>query len=278
MSTTGLKSDFIQGWRQWSDLHHPEGFEASLVSELLAEESGLKGPSETVFKTKNLLEIGCGDGRVLRAFAPLCKSAVGVDVNAMLVEFLQAELAEALTEMAASDATTSTLNVSVDEMSATDLQFKDESFDLALFAWSLHQIKDKELALNEAKRVLVPGGHIVVFGLVPDGEYENTVQELGLDPGPQVDPVESYEEPLRKVFGKIGASRRIGRELDAKRFGFRFASGEEALSAWNWALTNWHEHKPTEKDIALLENRIRRNMQGDEVFMNICGKAYLCTK
>lgn len=278
MSFTGLKSDFIQGWRHWSDLHHPEGFEASLVSELLAQESGETEPSSTVFKTKNILEIGCGDGRVLRAFAPLCKSIVGVDVNAMLVEHLQAELAEALTIMAASDAKTSSLNVSVDEMSATDLQFKDNSFDLVIFAWSLHQIKDKDLALQEAKRVLVEGGHIVVFGLLPDGEYENTVQELGLDPGPQVDPVVTYEEPLRKVFGSIGASKRIGRELDTKRFGFRFASPEEALSAWSWALNNWHEHKPSEKEIALLENRIRRNTHGEEVFMNICGKAYLCTK
>ncbi|MDZ4833884.1 MAG: class I SAM-dependent methyltransferase [Candidatus Melainabacteria bacterium] len=277
MSTTGLKSDFIQGWRHWSNLHHPADFEASLVSELLAEASGQKEPSSSAFKTKNILEVGCGDGRVLREFAPLSKSVVGVDVNKMLVENLQSELAEALGLLASGNATSSILNVSVDEMSATELQFNDNSFDLVLFPWSLHQIKDKELALKEAKRVLVEGGSLVVFGLMPDGEYENVVAELGLDPGAQVDPVAVYEEPLRKVFGSIAASRRIGRDLDAKRFGFKFASAEEALSAWQWALKNWHEHTADEKQIKLIDERIRRNTHGEEIFMNICGKAYLCT-
>ncbi len=277
MSTTGVKTEFIQGWRHWSDLHHPVDFEPSLTTELLAEATGKKEESSTVFKNKNILEIGCGDGRILRAFAPLCKSAVGVDVNKMLIEFLRTELTEAVALMAASDAPTSCLNVSVDEMSGTDLQFNDDSFDLVLYPWSLHQIKDKELALTEAKRVLVKGGHLVVFGLLPDGEYENVVAELGLDPGVQVEPV-VYEDPLRKVFGSISASRRIGRDLDEKRFGFKFSSPAEALSAWNWALTNWHEHKLEEKQQKLLDERIRRNTHGEEIFMNICGKAYLCTK
>lgn len=278
MATTGLKTDFIQGWRHWSDLHHPADFEASLVGELLAEVSGQKESISTVFKTMNVLEVGCGDGRVLRGLAPLCKSVVGVDVNKILIESLQSELVETIAQIAASDAKTSSLNISVDEMSATDLQFNDNSFDLVLMPWSLHQIKDKELALTEARRVLVEGGNLVVFGLLPDGEYENVISELGLDPGPQVDPVAAYETPLLAVFGEIAASRRIGRDLDAKRFGFKFASAQEALKAWHWALTNWHEHTPDDKQVKILEERIRRNTHGEEIFMNICGKAYLCTK
>lgn len=280
MSPAELKIDFIHGWRLWSDLHYPDGFEVSVIGEFLTGAGESIPPAHNPFETLNVLEVGCGDGRVLRQLAPLSKSTVGVDTNAMLIEFLKTELADRIAEIAsfAAGSQSTALNFTVEEMSGTDLKFADETFDLVVYPWSLHQIPDKEKALSEAKRVLVNGGHIVVFGLVPGGEYENVVIELGLDPGAQVNPVQAYEQPLEKMFGKIDAIRVIGRQPNDKKFGFRFASHEDAFSAWIWALNNWHEHSLTDRGTEILNKCIGRNTYPDHIFMNICGRAYLATK
>lgn len=269
MSATGLTTDYIKGWRNWSDLHHPGDFEAAILRELFSE-----NPAATEFTTMNVLEIGCGDGRVMRQLSPLCNSVIGVDTNSQMIQHLQNELSERIAEFTAAGR----LNLSFEEMSGTDLKFKDESFDLVLYPWSLHQIKDKHTALSEARRVLQNDGHLVVFGLLPGGEYENTAESLGLDACPAIDCHESYEKPLAQVFGTIVARRDIGPEPEKKEFGFRFHDAEEALQSWIWALINWHEHTPSESDLKRLRERMNGYKRSDDIFMPIRGKVFLVRK
>ncbi|MBX3151860.1 class I SAM-dependent methyltransferase [Candidatus Obscuribacterales bacterium] len=276
MSAT-LSIDYIQGWRRWSDLHHPANFEITIVEQFL----DLKRNENTDIKplaAMNILEIGCGDGRVMREFAPVAKSVVGIDTNSQVIEFLQSEIEQAFMAIISSNLDAANINVAVEKMSGTDLQFEDESFDLVLFPWSLHQIEDKQTALKEAKRVLAPNGHLVVFGLLPGGEYENAVAELGLDPGPQVDPVEAYEKPLIEAFGKIDDSLTISSKPEDKEFGFLFPDIETAISDWKWALQNWHEQSVQQEQLKTMSARMERNVRKDGVFMNISGRAYLCSK
>lgn len=276
MSAT-LSIDYIQGWRRWSDLHHPANFEITIVEQFLdlkrKENADIKPLSAT-----NILEVGCGDGRVMREFAPVAKSVIGIDTNSQVINFLQSEIEQAFVTIIASNLDAANINVAVNEMSGTDLQFEDESFDLVLFPWSLHQIKDKHTALKEAKRVLAKNGHLVVFGLLPGGEYENAVAEIGLDPGPQVDPVEAYEKPLIDAFGKIDDSCPIGAKPEDKEFGFLFPDVETSVANWDWALYNWHEQVVKPEQLKTIAARMQKNSRQDGVFMNISGRAYLCSK
>lgn len=273
MSATVLSPDYIAGWRRWSDMHSPANFEVSMVTEFLDSIKEVKPLSATT-----ILEIGCGDGRVIREFAPIAKSVIGVDTNAGMIEFLKSEIDTARLAIINSNLDAANVNVAVEEMSGTSLKFEDESFDLVLYPWSLHQIPNKLSALSEAKRVLKNGGALVVFGLLPGGEYEVTVKELGLDPGPEVDPIKEYEQPLKEVFNEILLSCPIGRNASDKEFGFLFPDHETAIATWKWALQNWHEHRIRESDVESVSSRLSKNTKNDRIFMNIHGKAYLCLK
>ena len=276
MSAT-LSLDYIKGWRRWSDLHHPVDFEIGIVNKFL-DTKRTNNPDLKPLSAMTVLEVGCGDGRVMREFAPVAKSVVGIDTNSQVVEFLQSEIEQSFLDIITSNLDAANINVAVEKMSGTDLQFEDNSFDLVLFPWSLHQIKEKQIALEEAKRVLANNGHLVVFGLLPGGEYENAVVELGLDPGPQVDPFEAYEKPLLAAFGKIDGSCDFSSKTEDHEFGFLFPDLETSIANWSWALQNWHEQSVKPEQLEALRERMKQNVRTDGVFMNISGRAYICSK
>ncbi len=252
MNQTKLTNEYVSGWRYWSDRHHPADFEIGVIQDFWGEP----------LVDKKVLEVGCGDGRVLTKLASHCREIVGIDTNSRLTDSLQS----AQTALPA--------NASVHNMSGTDLHFAYGSFDLVIFPWCLHQFPDPEQAFSEARRVLKPQGRVIVFGLTPGGPYEIVAEKLNLYPGPQVNPVDAYEKPLKKVFGAIKATKTVGWENDDLRFGFRFADFDEALKAWRWALLHWHDHDPTESDIEILREALNEYKIGEQLFMPTCGILY----
>lgn len=101
-----------------------------------------------------VVEIGCGDGRLLRALSPEVEAVVGLDASALMC-------AEARDHTAGLD------NVVVLQTSGRDLSLlEDQSPDLLLAADSFPRILAAGLAeahLREAARVLAPGGDLVIF-------------------------------------------------------------------------------------------------------------------
>ncbi len=259
--------DLVRGWSMWSELHYPADFESAIVRK---RQNGLSGAT--------LLEIGCGDGRVIKRLAKSCKSAVGIDRNEEMIAHLQLEHSKAIEDVAKNSRAELPPVVSYENMSATALEFSDDTFDIAIMPWCLHQIDDRRKALSEAKRVLKPTGHLFVFGLLPGGDYEEIVKSIGLDPGPQVDPVSAYEIPLEETFGKIAARQGIGPLDNEHHFGFTFKSLEEAIHSWDWALRNWHSHVPTRDDLNLISKTLIDRVGENKISMDIRGNLYVCEK
>ena len=84
---------------------------------------------------ESLLDIGCGDGNLLRsAAAPGCR-CVGIEVSAELVEKLALAGLEARVGR------------------AERLEFEDRSFDLVVFKYTAHHLTNIDRALLEAARV-----------------------------------------------------------------------------------------------------------------------------
>jgi ubiquinone/menaquinone biosynthesis C-methylase UbiE len=104
-------------------------------------------PKEYVPKT--FLDIGCGDGSITSAIASMYniskKKAFGID---------QREIKD-ITDLGF------TFHASLDETS--DLSFlKDNSIELVTAIMSLHHIKDIKGMMKEIKRVVKPGGYVII--------------------------------------------------------------------------------------------------------------------
>jgi SAM-dependent methyltransferase len=88
------------------------------------------------------LEVGCGEGRVSRDLVERGHRVTGVDASPTLIRL-------------ARDADTRGCYLRAD---AAALPFAGESFDLAVFYNSLMDVDDMEQSVQEAARVLQPGG------------------------------------------------------------------------------------------------------------------------
>jgi len=115
---------------------------------------------------KNILDVGCGDGWPLLRLAPFFESATGIDASARRVATCLAN-AERL----------GIKNVRVLQMSATALDFADNSFDGVVSASAIEQCPDPYQALREVLRVLKPGGKLrLVFEAYESNEKIVTEQ------------------------------------------------------------------------------------------------------
>lgn len=124
----------------------------------------------------NVLEVGCGTGVVSRYLATLnnVTSVNGIDPSPVFIN-----TAKALGKNIA--------GLSFRTGDARALDFKDESFDLVVFHTTLCHIPSPETALQEAARVLRPGGVLAIF----DGDYVSV--SVALD----------QHDPLQVVIDKM---------------------------------------------------------------------------
>ena len=109
------------------------------------------------FNDKNvhrILDVGTGTGDFLAVLKNVFPQA---DFTA--VDPLDASLEEAKAKFS---------DVSFQKMVAEKLEFEDNSFDVAAISMALHHLSDIGAALAEMKRVVKPGGWIIVNELVSD--------------------------------------------------------------------------------------------------------------
>lgn len=99
---------------------------------------------------ERVLEIGTGTGAQLRWYAP------GAAVTAL-------EPDAAMRERARRRAARAAARVTVVDGRAEELPFADASFDVAVSAFALCTVADPAAALAELRRVLVPGGALLLL-------------------------------------------------------------------------------------------------------------------
>jgi ubiquinone/menaquinone biosynthesis C-methylase UbiE len=103
------------------------------------------------FNGQKVLEIGCGAGIDSAEFARNGALVTSTDFTERSVQSTKELLTEA------------NLPVNVMQADATNLQFDDNTFDCVYSFGVLHHIPNIEKALSEIKRVLKPGGRIMVM-------------------------------------------------------------------------------------------------------------------
>jgi ubiquinone/menaquinone biosynthesis C-methylase UbiE len=121
-------------------LQDPEGIEIRTVLKHLS------------FDGKDVLEIGCGDGRLTLKYAEKARRVVAIDPLVEGIEKAKSDQPKNLHRR---------LEFHVGR--GEELAFPDRSFEIVFFSWSLccADIPKMGMALDEASRVLRPGGTLI---------------------------------------------------------------------------------------------------------------------
>ena len=108
----------------------------------------------------DLLDIGCGQGRILKLLASRSQRAVGVDIDSDARRRARAELLLA-----------GTPNTTLRQGDMAAMPFDDSAFDTVILDDVLDGSAAPAKALDEAKRLLRPGGRIVFLASTTAGEF-----------------------------------------------------------------------------------------------------------
>jgi SAM-dependent methyltransferase len=120
--------------------------------------------------TARWLEVACGPGLIARAMAPRVGSVVGVDLTPAMIDKAAADAAAAGVE-----------NVSFEVGDATALGLPDDSLDGAITRFSLHHIPAPVRVLEEMRRVVRPGGYVVLADFVTDDDAVGAAWQEGIE-------------------------------------------------------------------------------------------------
>ena len=103
----------------------------------------------------DLLDIGSGAGRILKLLASRAHRVVGVDIDADARQIARAELLLAGIE-----------NASLRKGNMYELPFEDHEFDTVILDDTLADADEPILALCEARRLVRPGGRLLILASV----------------------------------------------------------------------------------------------------------------
>jgi ubiquinone/menaquinone biosynthesis C-methylase UbiE len=152
MTTTHRDSILDQFTRQAIPFNTSPGIKDQLALDLLIEASGANA-DDTV------LDVACGGGLVVCAFARVVKHATGIDITpAMLERCRQLQKEKGLT------------NVTWQLGDVLPLPFPEASFSIVTSRFAFHHFLDPAAVLAEMKRVCQPGGKVVVADSAPAPE------------------------------------------------------------------------------------------------------------
>src|SRR5215813_5388978 len=116
---------------------------------LIIEAAGA-GPSDTV------LDVACGGGIVVCAFAKVVKHATGIDLTPAMLERARAYAAEQ-----------GVTNVTWQQGDVLPLPYPDASFSIVTSRFAFHHFLDPAAVLTQMARVCRPGGTVVVVDSAP---------------------------------------------------------------------------------------------------------------
>jgi len=131
--------------------------------DLLVRMSGA-GPQDTI------LDVACGAGLVVCAFAPVVRHAAGIDLTPAMIERSQAlQQEKGLT------------NITWQVGDVLPLPYADESFSIVTCRYALHHFEDPAAVLAEITRVLAANGKVVLVDMYASPEAEKAAAFNGME-------------------------------------------------------------------------------------------------
>jgi ArsR family transcriptional regulator len=104
-------------------------------------------------------DLGIGDGLLTLMRAEVAQHVTAVDISSEMLNQLRARAAKKGID-----------NIETVEADIEDLPLPDSSFDVVVLSQALHHARAPERALDEARRILVPAGRLLVIDLLAHTE------------------------------------------------------------------------------------------------------------
>ncbi len=142
------ESYFQENARQWDRLR------SLYVSEQKVEQAMLDAVAE--MKIEDLLDLGTGTGRMLEVFGSVITRGMGIDINREMLAIARAKLEE-----------NQLTHCQVRQGDIHNVSLPSESVDLITVHHVLHYLNDPVMVVNEASRLLKPGGRILIVDFAP---------------------------------------------------------------------------------------------------------------
>jgi SAM-dependent methyltransferase len=130
---------------------------------------------------ERVLDVGCGHGLMLIGAAKRLTMGKAVGVDIWQKEDQAGNSAKATMENALAEGVAD--RVELKHADAREMPFEDDTFDVIVSSWALHNIYDaqeRSRALREIARVLKPGGRVLIVDIKHTNEYARVLGENGL--------------------------------------------------------------------------------------------------
>jgi len=144
---------------------------AYLTSQVHAQGADLGRAAERLRGCANVLDLGCGAGHLAFAVAPGVGAIVACDLSADMLAAVTTEAARR-----------GLPNLTTRRAAAEALPFDDASFDAVCTRFSAHHWADLARGVAEMRRVLKPGGRLIVIDIVapPSPMFDTHLQAIEL--------------------------------------------------------------------------------------------------
>jgi ubiquinone/menaquinone biosynthesis C-methylase UbiE len=151
-------------------------------------EAAQAGQGDTV------LDVACGGGIIVCAFAPVVKHVTGIDMTPAMLDRARQHAAEK-----------GVANVSWDQGDVGSLPYPDGAFDIVVTRFSMHHFLDPISVLREMVRVCAPGGRVVAVDMYASDDPSKAMEWNRLEKLRDPSHVRCLTLPeLKGLFGAAG--------------------------------------------------------------------------
>jgi len=131
---------------------------------------------------ETILDVGCGRGLLLLAAAKRTSAGRAIGIDIWQAKDQSGNCAKATLANAMIEGVQDRVEILTADM--TNLPFPDQSFDLVVSHWAVHNLnasQDRARALAEMARVLKPGGRVLLADIQFRVEYASQLTALGFE-------------------------------------------------------------------------------------------------